>query len=186
MGLHGIAQLIYTLDGGVGSGIKADAVVGAADVVINGAGNANHVDAIFTQRAGPTESTIATDGNNAIQTKEFAGGNSSALTVFGHEFLTAGGVENRAAAVDGVRYAFFVQADNIAGNQAVPATPNAIALNPMVDGSTNDGAHTGIHAGGVTAAGEHANSFYAHDVCLLVHILDRTILQDTAQKVKRI
>ena len=58
MGLHGVAELIDAFNGGICSGIKADAVIGTADIVINGAGNADHIDAMFRQCSGTTEGAI--------------------------------------------------------------------------------------------------------------------------------
>jgi hypothetical protein len=45
--LHRVAQLIDTLDGGICCGIKTDAVIGAADVIIDGGRNADQIDTIF-------------------------------------------------------------------------------------------------------------------------------------------
>ena len=45
--LHRVAQLVDALDGGVGSGIKADAVVGAGNVVVDRAGNADDGNAVL-------------------------------------------------------------------------------------------------------------------------------------------
>ena len=49
MGLHGITQLIDTFNSSVGCGIKTDAVIGAADIVVNGAGDADNIDSILAQ-----------------------------------------------------------------------------------------------------------------------------------------
>ena len=47
VGLHGIAQLIDGFHGGVGSGVITDAVMGAADIIIDGSRNTYHGDRKF-------------------------------------------------------------------------------------------------------------------------------------------
>ena len=76
MRLHGIAQFIDTLDRGICGSVKANAVMRAADIIINCTGNSDHVNAILAQSTSATECAITANGNNAVQTKEFAGRNS--------------------------------------------------------------------------------------------------------------
>ena len=47
VGLHGVAQFIDGFHGGVGSGVITDAVVGAADVIIDGSRDTYHGDGEF-------------------------------------------------------------------------------------------------------------------------------------------
>ena len=47
MRLHGITELIDAFDGSVSSGIKADTVIGAADIVVNGGRNTDDIDTVF-------------------------------------------------------------------------------------------------------------------------------------------
>ena len=60
--------------------------------------------------------------------------------------------------------AFFIQTNNIAGDQAIPAAADTIAFDTMIDCGSDDSTDAGIHAGSVAAAGKDTNSFYAHDV----------------------
>ena len=66
MGLHGIAQFVNALDCGIGCSIKANAIVGAADVIVNGARNSYHCNAILGQCLRATEGTVTANGNNAV------------------------------------------------------------------------------------------------------------------------
>ena len=163
MGLHGIPQLIDALNGRIGSGVEANAVVGAADVVVDGAGNANDVDAVLTQSKSAAEGAVAADGDDTVQPQEFAGGDSLALACLGHELLAAGGIENGAAPIDGVGHALFIQAHDVAGDQTVPASANAVALQAMIQRGTYNCADAGVHAGGISAAGQHTDSSNAHN-----------------------
>ena len=163
MGLHGISQLIDTLNGGVGCSVEADGVVGAADVVINGSRDADHIDAVFGKGKCTPESTVTANGHNAVQTQEMAGGNRSFLAFFRHKFLTAGGIENSAAPIDDMGYLGLIQSNDVTRNKAVPATANTVALNAMIQSSTYDSTDTGVHARCVAAAGQNSDSFNAHN-----------------------
>ena len=167
VGLHGIPQLIDALDGSIGSSIKADAVIGAADIIIDGTGDTDHIDTILTEGAGATEGAVTADGDDAVQPKEFAGGNSFALTFFGHKFLAAGCVEDGTATIDSMGNALFIQTDNVAGDQTIPAATNTIALNAVIQGSTNNCADAGVHAGSIATAGKNTDSFHTHGKYLL-------------------
>ena len=158
MGLHGVAQLVDALDGGVGGGVKADTVVGAGNVIVDRAGNSDDGNTIFGERQRAAEGAVATDGDDAVQTQQFAGVDGLFLPGFGHEFLAAGGVEHRAAAIDDVSDALFIQTDDVAVDQAVPAAADADDVNIHADGSTHDGTDGCVHAGGVAAAGQHADA----------------------------
>ena len=73
VGLHRVAKLINALNSGVCRGIETDAIMRAADIVVNRTGNANHIDTIFAQRASSSECSVTANGNDAVQSKEFAG-----------------------------------------------------------------------------------------------------------------
>ena len=83
------------------------------------------------------------------------------LAFFRHEFLAARRVQNRAAPVDRVGHASFIQFYYVASNQSIPSTANAIAFQTMIQGSTYNSTNTGVHAGSITAAGKYTNSLYA-------------------------
>ena len=162
MGLHGITELIDAVDRGIGGGIEADAVVGTADIIINGGRNADHIDAVFGKRPSTAESTVAADGDDAVQAQEFAGGNSLFLTFLCHKFLAAGGVQNRAAAVNGMSNALFIQPDHVAVDQAVITSADTVALQAVVKSSTDNCTDSCVHTRGVATTGQNANSFYLH------------------------
>ena len=184
VGLHGIAKLVDTLNAGIGGRVEADAIICAADVVVDSGRDADDIDTIFAQRASAAEGTVTADGNDAVEAQELTCGNSLALTFLGHKFLAAGCVENCAAAADGMGNALLVQFDNVAGDKAVPATANAVALNTMVHGGTDNSADAGIHTGGVAAAGQDTNSFDAHNEFLLEVTFHIYILYPDAENVK--
>ena len=162
MGLHGISQLIDAFNGSIGSAVKADAVIGAADVVVNGGRNADDVDAKLAQGLCATEGAVAADGNDAVQSQELAGGSSLALTFLGHKFLTAGSIEDGAALIDGTGNALLVQLNNITADQTVPATADTVNFYAMETRSSDNTADSSIHAGCVATAGKDTDSFHIH------------------------
>ena len=92
MRLHSITKFIDTLDSSIGSSVKANAVVCAADVVIDCTRYANHVNAILAQSTSTTKRAITADGNNAVQSKEFTGRDSLPLAFLSHKFLASCGI----------------------------------------------------------------------------------------------
>jgi len=189
MGLHGVPQFVDALDGGVGGSVETDAVIGAADVIVNSTGNADHIDSVFAERPGAPEGAVAADGDDAVKAQELAGGRRPLLTLLRHEFLASGGIQNGAAPVDGMGNAFLIQPDNVAGDQTVPAPADTEALYTVVDGGTNHRTDTGVHTGGVAAAGKYADSFDTHGNDLPHSIFESLnnifILPNLPSKVKR-
>ena len=163
VGLHGVPQLIDALNGGVGGGIEADAVVGAGDIVVDGTGNADDVDAVLAQRLSAPEGAVAADGNDAVQSQELAGGHRPALAFLGHKFLTAGSVQNGTAPIDRMGNALFIQTNDIAGDETVPAPADTVAFQSVIQRSTDDRTDTRVHARRVSAGSQHTDSLYAHN-----------------------
>ena len=113
------------------------------------------------------ECTVAADCYDSVKTQELAGRHSFALTFLGHEFLAAGGVQYRAAAVDDMGNIFFIKANDITGDQTVVATPDAVTFDTVVQGSADYRTNTRVHSRSVTAAGKHTDSFNLHTYVLL-------------------
>ena len=132
MGLHGIPKLIDTLNGRVSSSVETNTVVGAADIIVNGAGDSNDIDSVLAQSQCPPEGAVSANSDDAVQPQEFAGGDSLALALLGHKFLASGGVEDGAAPIDGMRYTFFIQLHNVAGNEAIPASADTVTLQAVI------------------------------------------------------
>ena len=54
--------------------------------------------------------------------------------------------------------ALFVQTDDVAVDEAIPAAANAHNVDIHADGRADNGTNRRVHAGGVTAAGQHADA----------------------------
>ena len=160
MGLHGVAELVHALHGGVGSGVEADGIIGAVDVVVNSAGDAHHGYAEFGQILRAAERAVAADRHQTLQTDELAGGVCLLLPLLRAEFVTTGGIEHGAAAVDDAADAGVVHLHDVAGNKTLPAAADAHALNAPCVGTAYHGADAGVHARRVAAAGQHTDAFH--------------------------
>ena len=117
---------------------------------------------MLAQRPCTTESAVAANGDHAIEPQEFAGGNGLLLAIRSHKFLAAGGVEDGAAPVDDVTNAFFIQLDDVTGDQAAVTPADAVAFHAMKNSGTDHCANAGIHTRCVAAAGKYADSLYCH------------------------
>ena len=157
--LHGVAQLVDALDGGVAGRVKADGVIGAADIVVDGGGNADDGDAETRKLERAAEGSVAADGHDGVQTQHPARGDRLFPARLGHEIFASGGIEDRAAAGENVADAGAVELHKVAGDQAMPAPADADALDAAGDGGTHDRAHGRVHARRVAAAGQNADSF---------------------------
>ena len=158
MGLHGVPQLVDGLQGGVAGGVVADGVAGAGDVVVDGAGDAHHGEAPLRQAEQALEGAVAADADERIQAQHLAGGHGTLLAGGGLELLAAGGVEHGAAPAGQIADALKIQLGKIAVDQTVIAAPDAHALNTHVLAGTGHSTDSGIHAGGVSPAGKHADA----------------------------
>ena len=87
VGLHGIAQTVDCLHGGICRGVVADGVVGADDVVVDRRRDADDADALLGKLLKTTERAVAADADNAVQPQKLAGCRCALLPVQGAEFF---------------------------------------------------------------------------------------------------
>ena len=172
--LGGVAQLVDHFQRGVHGSIVADGVIGAADIVINGAGQADHGDAAVCQRAGTAVGAIAADNDQRINAQLAALFSALILTFLGLELQAACRIQNGAASRDDVRNAAQVHFKALAVQQAIVAALNADHTEALVQAGAYHSAHSSVHAGSITTACKHANRFD-----LLFHTRDS--LQFTVQ-----
>ena len=164
VGLHGIPQLVDAVDGGVAGGVKADGIVRAAQIVVNGSRDPDHRDAEPRQFQCPAERSVTANGNYAVQAKHFAGHDGPLPSLFGHEIFTAGGIQDRPSAGQDMSHTGAVQFHKIGVNQPLPASSDPDAFNSAGQRRTHNRPHRGVHSRGVTAAGQYTDSFDIH-VC---------------------
>ena len=156
--LPGVAQLVDGLDRGVAGGIKADGILGAAHVVIDRRGDTHDADPPAGQLQRAAVSAVAADGDETVDAKIFADFCGFVNTGFRAEFLAAGGIENGTAAAGNAVYVVAGQLKNIAVDESGVTSADADAGDPLGAGGAHNGADRGVHAGGVAAARQDADS----------------------------
>ncbi len=121
VGLHGVPQTVNALHGGIGGGVEADGIVGADDVVVDGAGHAHHGYAESGQILRPRKVP-----SPPMATMPSSPSSLQVLAAFfcpsrRAELLAAGGIENGAAPVDDAADAAGIHGTDIPGDKARPA-----------------------------------------------------------------
>ena len=67
MGLHGIAQFVDAFDGCIAGGVESNGIIGAANIVVDGAGDAHNGNAKAAQFQRAAKSSVTADGHDTIQ-----------------------------------------------------------------------------------------------------------------------
>ena len=163
--------MVDALDGGVAGGVKADGIVRAADVVVDGGGNAHHLQPhpricrLPGQGQRPPEGAVAADGHDAVQPQQLAGPDGFLPARLIHELLAAGRIEDGAAPVDDVADTAAVQPDKVTGDQPAPPPADTDTLNPPANRRADHSPNCRIHARRIAAAGQHTDplDFIAHN-----------------------
>ena len=156
--LPGIAQLVDGFDRGVACGVKADGILGAAHIVIDCRGDAHDANAAAGKLQCAAVRAVAADGNETVDAEIFADLRRLVNTGVRAEFLAAGGIENGAAAAGNAVHVVASQLKNVAVDKSGIAAADADAGDPLGTGRAHDGADRGVHAGGVAAARQDADS----------------------------
>ena len=174
MAVAGIPELVDGLDGRVAGSVKADGVLGAAHVVVDGGGDAHHPDALVGQLQSAAEGTVAPDGHDPVDTQVFAHPGGLLHALGSAELVAAGGVKDGAALTADTAHVPVLEFEYVAVDQSGVAPPDTNAGDVGRSGGPYDGADGGIHARGVAAAGENADPLCS---CHLYHILFIAALQ---------
>ena len=165
MALGGITQFINGLYRGIHGCIIANGILAAGNIIINGAGNAHAGNAQIGQRTRTHKGTVAADDDQRVDAQLLAAGNALRLTFCRLELKAAGGIQNRAAAVDDLRHAAHVHLVNFAVDQTVVTALDAHHAVALADTGANNGSDGCVHA----AAGQNTDrfDFFSHKKSLL-------------------
>ena len=159
MALGGVAQLIDHFQRGIHRGIVADGIIRAGNIVIDGAGQADHRDAAVGQLTSAAVRTITANDHQCIDPQLAAFLGTLVLTFLGLELQAAGSVKDRTACRNDVRDTAQVHFKAFTVQQAVIAALNADHTVTLMQAGTDYGAHSSVHAGSITAACQHTNRF---------------------------
>src|SRR5690606_4217199 len=161
----GVAQAVDGFERDVDRGVEADRDVGAEDVVVDGAGDADDGHAVLLRQGQrPAEAAVAADHDQALDAAapQHGGGLRPARRV--EELLGARRAEDRAAALDDVRDVPGVQLDDVVLDEALVPAVDARDAGAVVDRRADDGADGGVHAGRVAPAGEYGDVLHGRPV----------------------
>jgi hypothetical protein len=156
VGIGRVADLVDHLHDAVDGGVVADGEIGADEVVVDGAGQADEGDVeFFVEDLAACECAIATYGNDGINAVLLQIGKGLLAAFFGEEILAAGGFENGASALHdaadivGLQFAEFVL------YHALKTTDDAEDTDVVALGGAHHGTDAGVHAGRVAPTGEN-------------------------------
>ena len=168
MGLGGVTQLVHHLHAGIHGRIKADGILTAGNIVVNGPRNADTGQPTTGQILSAAEGAVATDDHHAVDPHFPTVGDGLLHALLRAEFRAAGRIQHGTAAVDDIRNTAQIHGLDIPIDQAVISTVNAKRLHALAQGRAHHGTNGGIHAGGIPSAGQNCNFTYRHSDPLLI------------------
>ena len=124
----------------------------ASNVVIDGAGNTDHRNAMFGKGQAASEGSITANCDDAVNAQQLAGGNRLLLALLGAEFLAAGSVQNSTAPIEDMRNRIGVHPGHIAVNETVPAAPDADDVDAPIQSGTHEELYRGLVSGSLDLA----------------------------------
>ena len=157
VGMRSVAQLINKLHNGVHCGVVADGVLRALDIVVDSSGQTYAGDTCLRKVSSASEGAIAADNHDACEIVSYADILSLEDILPLSEFLAACGENFCTAALDYISNISGGELDHIIVEQTVIAAANADNSEALLDGSSCNCTHCGIHAGSVAAACKYAD-----------------------------
>ena len=160
--LGGVADAVDHFHGGIQSGVVANGVIGAGDVIVNGARHANGENALAGQVPRAAEGAVTADDNYAVDALFPADSRCLFHALGSIELRAAGSKQGRAAMLHNVGHAAHVHFLQVSIEQAVIAPHDAVNLHAKVQAGTDHCPHCRVHARSVAAAGQYCNIFRTH------------------------
>ena len=151
MGIGCVAQLIDRVDHGRQRRVESDRKIGARDVVIDGARDADAVDAHLGQRQRAAVRAISPDHDDRLDAAFLQLGDSLCADFRILEFRQAGRSQNGAAAVDDLTDAGLGQRLDIAFHHSLVSIINSEYFDAAVQSDACDGTDSCIHPRRVSA-----------------------------------
>jgi hypothetical protein len=159
VGLHRIAEAVNCFNRGVCSGIVTEAVIGAADIVIDSGGNTYNGNSVFGKSIKSAECSVAAYGNDSVESELLAGCGGFVLTDLGHKFVASCGIKHRTAFIDNSGNAVGIKADYIAVDKAIISPSDTYTFDSFTYCGSYNGTDYSVHAGCVAAGSKDSYSF---------------------------
>ena len=141
-----IADLIDRFHRCVNSRIKSDRVLRAGDIKIDGARKSDDVDAVCRELLSAAVGAVAADNDKALDTVLIAGISRVLLAFLCSHFRTARRIEDRAAALDCIRYILGMHLDKVLLHETVIASVDAVDLETLRKTSSDNGTDRRVHS----------------------------------------
>ena len=167
------------LSGDIHSGMEAEGEVGAKDVVVDGLGQADHVETFFAEQVRGLVGTVATQSDKAIQLQVliglFHGGDLVHAIFFHHAHVaegTAAGAQNGAAQRQDTGELLLAHLLILALDQSAitVADTDDLSIKKFI-GSTGNATDGCIQAGAIPAAGQNTDFSLHKDDLLFVTMI---------------
>ena len=155
-----VAEFIDRFDDRIERRVVADRRVGAAQIVVDGAGKSHDRHVVFLgEDAGARERTVAADDHQRVD----AGRHHVVvcrLAAFGRgEFLTAGRLEDRTAQLDDVAYALGFERHDLVEYETFVSAHDALDGEAVIDCAAGYRAYGGVHSRSVAARSQNTDTF---------------------------
>ena len=159
---RGVTQAVNRFHNGTQRGEVTDGVVGAFDVIVDGARQADAREAHFSQTFCTHVGAVAADNHQRIQTPFFHVFDSHFTDVFVTEFREACRTEESTATVDHVRHAVAVELNHAVFIQTQVTVIDTKNFQTFRQRCTDNPTDCRVHARRITAACQHTD-FLNHD-----------------------
>ncbi len=178
MTFRGGVKAVDGLSGDDQCGVEAKSDFGGVEMVVDGFGNADDVDALVEEIARNVLRAVATGDNHGVDTEtpgilHAQGGvivnNFLAVLhgLVGERITAIGGTENWAATRQNAADGFFREFLRALGpDESIKAVADADDAHAVfVDGRPNNGANNGVESGSITAAVDEADCAHSFHIC---------------------
>ena len=172
-----IADFVDGVENGVQGRVISDGCIGAVEVVVDGAGQADagHVE-LLRKDAGTRQRTVAANDDQGVDTflLHVVVGQ---LAAFGsHEFLAACCLQDGTSHLNDVAYVLAFELFDFTGYQAFVSSVDTFYLKAVVDGCTRHRTDGSVHSRSVSSGGQNTDALNcSHDNLLLVSNLPAKI-----------
>ena len=157
MGCGCITDFIDRFHRRIHRGVETDRIVGTGNIEVDRSRKTDGVDPKGGKLSGTAEGTVSSDHDDPVNSMFSADFGAALLTFLGREFLTAGRVEDRTAAVDRIRNAHTVHIYDFFLKESGVTTHDPLYLQSFIDSGSYNRTNCRIHSRGIAAAGQYSD-----------------------------
>ncbi len=159
--------MVDRLQRDVDGGVAADGNVGPEQIVVDGGGDADHVDAKLAQHVGARLRSVAADHHHAVDAPLGEVAQSFGPAAFLAKFGGPGAAQKRAADLDDAAHVACAELAEMTVDEALPTLSHAIDRHALIERAAGDGADRRIHTGGIATTCEDRDVFHESQVIIM-------------------